>query len=240
MQLQRLVKLEMLDTVVSGTRRLLQFAQQIGCKRVLFVSSGAVYGRSQSTRVEFTENDLSGPDTLNARNAYAESKRLAEMLCTIYAKNYGLEIPIARCFAFVGPFLNLDIHYAIGNFIRDGLSNRTIEVKGDGRPLRSYLYPTDLMEWLITILVNGKSCQADNVGSNESISIGNLANLISKSFPGVGIVIRQAPVDQNPPESYVPSILKIRHERGLKIRVQLNEAIDRTIRWNQFYKPTVY
>ena len=107
---------------------------------------------------------------------YGKGKLESERLCI----ESGIDTVIARCFAFVGPFLPLDIHYAIGNFIRDALEGKDITVTGDGRPYRSYLYAADLMVWLWTILLEGVPGTAYNVGSENAVSIAELAKVISK------------------------------------------------------------
>jgi nucleoside-diphosphate-sugar epimerase len=223
---------EMIDTIVEGTRRVLEFSRNCVAKKVLFISSGAVYGK-QSVPLA-SEQYMNGPDTLNSKNVYAESKRLAELMCSVYADKFGIEIPIARCFAFVGPYLNLNIHFAIGNFIRDGLAGKTIEIKGDGTPMRSYLYSGDLVIWLLTMLVKGESKRAYNVGSDKAVSIEELAKNVSHCFMDkkVEYIVRQKPDPQKEKEQYVPSIDRARNELGLSVNFDLTESIRRTIKWN--------
>ncbi|MBA7696316.1 dTDP-glucose 4,6-dehydratase [subsurface metagenome] len=174
------------------------------------------------------------PDSTHSMSAYGQAKRMAELLCSIYQNQHGLEVVIARCFAFVGPYLNLDIHYAVGNFIRDGLNGKTIQVLGDGSPLRSYLYAADLAIWLWTILLKGQSGRAYNVGSDKEINIADLALRVSKYFPQrPEVKIAQTPVPSKAPERYVPCIDRAKKELKLQCWIELDEAIRRTI---DFYK----
>lgn len=224
---------EMMDTIVNGTRRVLEFSRINAVKKLLFVSSGAVYGKQPASITHVDEDCTNGPDILWPRNVYAESKRLAELMCSIYSSHYGIEIPIARCFAFVGPHLNLNIHFAIGNFIRDGLAKKEIEIKGDGTPLRSYMYSADIVIWLLTILVRGGSRKAYNVGSDQAISIEELAKKICNCFANkMNYVVRQKADPSKEREQYIPSIEKARKELNLAINFDLDESINRTINWH--------
>lgn len=224
--------LQMFDTVVLGTRQILDFAVKEKIPKVLVLSSGAVYGQ-QPVGVEFvTEDSLSAPDCINAKNTYAEGKRASEMLCAIYAKQFGLNIGVARIFALLGPLLNLGIHFAAGNFIRDAMAGKKITVSGDGRPVRSYLYPTDLIVWLLAILTHGKAGVAYNVGSEDAISIADLAALTSSGLGSHGYEVLGLSDSGWNPGRYVPSNELIRSELYVKQTIELDEAIKRTALWN--------
>ncbi len=223
--------LVMFDTIVEGTRRALQFSIASSVSRFLFVSSGAVYGAQPPQLAFVGESFEGGPDPLNPASAYAEGKRSAEMLCAL-AASPRLATTVARCFAFVGPYMKLDAHFAIGNFISDAMRGGPIRVKGDGSPFRSYLYASDLMVWLWTILFKGQSGKAYNVGSEEALNIATLAGEVAAAMPQqINFSIAATPMHGAPVHRYVPSTARAREELGLRAEVPLREAICRTRSW---------
>ena len=218
------------DTIVEGTRHTLDFAAQCHARKFLLTSSGAVYGKQPSDMTHISENYCGAPDTTDSNFAIGHGKRAAEFLCAQYSGKYGIETKIARCFAFVGPYLPLDIHYAIGNFIRDGLNGGPIQVNGDGTPYRSYLYAADLAIWLWKILFKGESCRAYNVGSEEAITIAELANTVAQCFPKpMEVIIAKTPDPERPSERYVPSTKRAREHCNLRQTINLQDSIKRTI-----------
>lgn len=222
----------MFDTIVEGTRRTLEFACHCGTKKFLFVSSGAVYGKQPFEVTQIPEDYKGVLDTLDLQSAYGEGKRVAELLCAFYAKQFGFEIKIARGFTFVGPYLPLDAHFAIGNFIRDGLSGASIKIKGDGSPYRSYLYASDMAVWLWTILFRGKPCFPYNVGSDVEITTLDVAGLVADQFePRPRIEITTNSTVSHSAGRYIPSTQRARQDLGLHSIVSLLEAIKRTLDW---------
>lgn len=225
----KLTPLQRYKQIVDGTRNLLDFAVGTGVKRFLLASSGAIYG-TQPVDVERIPEDWAGsPQLLVATNAYGLGKRAAEHLCMLYRDSYGVEPIIARCFAFVGRDLPLDVHFAIGNFIRDALWSDAIEVSGDGTPLRTYLDQEDLAHWLKTLLEHGRAGEPYNVGSDDVISIGQLARLVGDLLaPGKPVRVRDRTGAEAGRNRYVPDIRKAARELGLSVTVPLAEAIRRT------------
>lgn len=229
--------LGMLETMHLGTRRVLERACSANARHVLLLSSGAVYGR-QPPELERMPEDFPGSpmiDTPTSTALYGEGKRLMEMLAGDFHQRHGLPVVTARCFAFIGPHLPLDAHFAAGNFLRDACLGKEIVVQGDGRPFRSYLHAADLAIWLWTLLFRGHPGRAYNVGSDVPVSVAELAHLIASKAPiRPAVRILGAPGEALP-ERYVPDVSRARSELGLDIRIELPEAVDATFNWLKKY-----
>lgn len=224
--------LVMLDTIVQGTRRVLDFSVHAKIKKFLLTSSGAVYGVQPPNLSHVDEQYLGMADPLQVGAAYAGGKWVAEHLASTYARHYGFASKIARCFAFVGPYLPLDTHFAIGNFMQNALQQEPIHLHGDGTPYRSYLYAADLMIWLWTILCDGQNERAYNVGSEDAITLADLAHLLSKKTqPQVPVVIAKTPDPDTLPARYIPSTQRAQQELDLKQWINLEDGIQRTLNW---------
>ena len=221
-----------LETGVKGTWEALQMAKRCSAKRFLFVSSGAVYGKQPTSVERMDEHQRSDIDCTDPLSAYSEGKRFAETLACGFMRQYALPVMIARPFAFVGPHLPIDRHFAIGNFIRDALANTPIIIQGDGTPERSYLYAADLAIWLWTILTNGRPGQAYNVGSEEAHNLLTVASLVSEASEGHPPVIVMGAHSCTLPSRYVPDTSKALQELGLKPSISLVEGIRRTLDWH--------
>lgn len=226
--------LEMLSTIIAGTERALEFAVTHGTRKFLLTSSGAVYGKQASGVTHVPETYAGAPDSLDPASVYAEGKRTSELLCAIYQKKTELECKIARCWAFCGPHLPLDQHFAIGNFIGDVLAGRSIQILGDGTPRRSYLYAADLAIWLWTILFQAPPLVPFNVGSAHDVSIHELAQVVAATLdPKTEIRVARQPVPGAAPARYVPSVDRAHEMLGLRETITLEETIRRTAAWNR-------
>ena len=223
--------LQRYDEIVNGTRNILDYAVKNNVKRVLLTSSGGVYGPQPETLGEIPESYLGIPDPLDRMSAYSMAKRASEHLCCLYNDSYGLESTIARCFSFVGRDLPLTAHFAIGNFIHDALNNKNILVSGNGNPVRSYLDQKDLAIWLCSILMKAPAGAVYNVGSDDRVSIGDLAYLVRDILsPSKPIRFAGESDLYQGRNTYVPDISKAKSQLGLRVRISLRESIGEFIR----------
>ena len=208
---------EMYSIIVEGAERVLKFAVQAGVRRVLYVSSGAVYG------VQPPEVKNIGEDApCNPVSAYGQGKLRSEQMC----RDASVETVIVRCFAFIGEYLQLDNRFAIGNFIMDCMHGRAIEIKGDGTPMRSYMHGADLAEWLVSALVQGEAEGVYNIGSPAALSIADTAVLVQRVLDAEkGMIVRGKSVPGQLPPRYVPDVDKAKRQLGVKHKIDLERAV---------------
>jgi nucleoside-diphosphate-sugar epimerase len=226
--------LEMFSTMAAGTQRVLEFATTHQSRKFLLTSSGAVYGPQPPEITHVSENYSGAPNPLNPAHLYGEGKRVSELLCATFQNQTGIECKIARCWAFCGPHLPLNEHFAIGNFIGDVLAGRPIDIQGDGTPRRSYLYAADLAVWLWTILFRAPALQPFNVGSANDVSILELARIVAAVVnPKSEVRVARQAQPGTQPTRYVPNVDRARALLGLVETISLEESIRRTAEWNQ-------
>ena len=195
--------------------------------KIIYCSSGAAYGHQPADVLNISEDYVFGPiDGLPfEKRDYAAAKRDAEIEINKLGMA-GLNVCIVRCFTFLGPYLPLDQHFAIGNFIRDGLRGDLITVNAKSAVYRSYLYADDLVRWLMRIgQMSSIACPVFNVGSDESISIQDLAKKLAIYFQ---VDLQLPKIESQFVDRYIPSIEKAR-SIGCHIEYSLDRAIDATV-----------
>jgi len=224
----------MYDTIVDGMCNVLEVAASASRPRFLFTSSGAVYGRQPPDVPGLAEDHEPGAEALADLGAYHRGKRQAERLGEAAVAAGDAEVVTGRLFAFVGPYLPINAHFAVGNFIRDALDGGPVVVDGDGTPFRSYQYASDLVVWLLALLVRGESGRAYNVGSGEAIDIATLARTVAAEAGDVAVEINGTADPSRSAERYVPDCSRARAELGLANSVSLEEAVRRTVAWHRW------
>jgi dTDP-glucose 4,6-dehydratase len=208
----------------------LDLASTRGTRKFLYISSGAVYGKQPEDLTHVPEDYCGAPDPLDPRSAYGEGKRVGELFSVLESRKAGFEAKIVRCFAFIGPHLPLDAHFAAGNFIRDALAGGPIIVKGDGKSVRSYLYGADLAVWLWTFLFKGEPGSAYNVGSEHGLTISELADLVSHSG-SLKLQVEHAEKSEDISSRYLPNCHRARLGCQLSEWTPLSESVSKTVRW---------
>ena len=198
--------------------------------KILYTSSGAVYGQQPNKIKGFKENYLNYNKKINFKKGYKQSyanfKLKSEKLFEKMG-NEGFNVSIARCFAFVGEYLPLNSNFVIGNIIQNLLDKKDIKINANYRIYRSYMYADDLVKWLYKILENSNTqCPIYNVGSNERISIHQVANVLADKF---NLKIDTAKLSLKKIDNYIPNISKAKKILGLKIRNTSLEGIIKTL-----------
>lgn len=153
---------------IFGTMNLLEHLRAVGGGRLLFVSTGEIYGENPSVTDGFTEDSFGKIDSMNPRSCYPESKRAAETMCASYVRQYGADAVVARLCYIYGPTITNDNSRADAQFLRKAMAGEDIVMKSAGSQLRSYCYVTDAATALLTVLLRGETGCAYNVANRES------------------------------------------------------------------------
>lgn len=221
------------DDMLAGTRQALAFASAYGVQRLLLTGSGAQYGNFTDVRqTGVDEASAVACDSSQPASAYGEAKRVAELLAALHAQRHGIAVIHTRCFAFVGPGLALDGHFAIGNFLRDALAGRPLRLRSGGQAVRSYLYSADLAPWLLLLLLEAPGGTQVNVGSDQGIRILDLARQVATVVqPGLE-VLPGIDTAGEARQVYVPAINRAQ-ALGLAVWTPLSLAIERTAQWHR-------
>jgi nucleoside-diphosphate-sugar epimerase len=217
---------------VLGTINLLEYAKINPSSRVLFLSSGEVYGES-SEITEFTEEDCGYINFNDLRATYPTSKRTAEQLCLSYAQQFHIDVLISRLCYVYGPTMTDTDSRVIAQFLRNVLDNKDIIMKSEGLQIRSYCYLTDAVSALLHILLLGDIGGIYNVANKTSnVSIRQLAEALSAQF-GLPIKFEIPSMAEKSGYSKVTrAILNAAKLEGLgwNARVEIHEGLGRTVR----------
>lgn len=224
---------EKFDVLVSGTKRLLDFCKQRQVKRILFTSSGAAYSPKEfNTSSNAKEPGVYSLDLRLIESALGQGKKTAEFLFSLYAQENDAHCAVARCFSFVGPGLPLNLHYAIGNFLSDVLSNQPIKILGDGQAIRSYMHIADAINWLLFLLQNVNNFDIVNVGSDTPISMKALAEKLKTLSDSKHIIeisgLSKTAIGNPERNIYVPSVEKAKLVYNLTPTLSLDKALEDT------------
>lgn len=185
--------------------------------KIVYCSSGAVYGQQPENIEKMDEEfDFQNIEHLTSyKKEYTHEKRFAEQQI-IELSNLGLNVSIARCFSFFGPYLPKDQHFAYGNFIDAAERGEPILVKANHQVVRSYMHADDLVHSLIQVALHSNThCPIYNVGSDKPIEIRQLANNIAQKYQ---VPLKLTPITNHYIDRYVPNINKLKSIINFEIK----------------------
>ncbi|MCE2962251.1 MAG: NAD-dependent epimerase/dehydratase family protein [Chitinophagales bacterium] len=207
--------LEMIDVILNGTKNILEFAdKQKELKKLIFASSGAVYGQIPLENHGVREEERFDLDFNNPINAYAQAKRTAEMMCSIYYERKKMPLIIARGFAFIGAYLSESAHFAIKNFERQAKETGKIIIQSDGNAKRSYMKGDELAKILLSLLtVKSNFYYIYNIGSDEAKTLKEWAHWIAdKSGEVVVEILNNNTEGYSAGHNYIPNVDRMKQE----------------------------
>jgi dTDP-glucose 4,6-dehydratase len=216
-----------------AVKRYLDLAKKYHSKsKILYVSSGAIYGIQPKSIIGFKENYFKFNKKIQFNKSYKKEyssiKLKNENLFKKFADR-GRKVSIARCFSFVGEYLPQDSYYVVGNFIKSILYNKSIDIEANYQVLRTYMHEDDLVRWLLKILnYSNQDCPIYNVGSDDAISIHKLASILAKKY-NLNKDFINARMTKKLFDKYIPNIHKARKELNLINNYSSVDAIIKTI-----------
>jgi nucleoside-diphosphate-sugar epimerase len=224
-----------LQTFVHGTDALLRAASRVEpLRKILFLSSGLVYGPQPLDVERLGERVRGACDFGTVESAYIEAKRAAETLCAAYRSEHRLPTVVARPFAFIGPYQALSAPWAVNNFLQDGLHGGPVRILGNGETTRSYMYPSDMAVWMLTLALHGRPGGEYNVGSERGVTLRELASAVAEECGRTVEVVEGGPGRRPTSASrFVPDTRIARNDLGLVETVDLGTAIARTVAWHR-------
>jgi nucleoside-diphosphate-sugar epimerase len=220
--------LKMVKGVVHGAELIIDSARLYSnCPRVIHLSSGIVYGQNSAIDEHVFEKPI-GP-RVTGNNHYETAKLLTEQLLEKASSQGLIRAANPRLFAFIGPGLSLTDYFAAGNFMNSVVQSQVISIKGNPSTSRSYMYPTDLVTWLLHVLVN-PTVQPINIGGNKKVSLRELAEYMTRLNPKCEIAQNK---DFMPANHYYPSTELTEARYKVTQRVSLEDGLNR---WYKFLK----
>ncbi|MEY8513764.1 NAD-dependent epimerase/dehydratase family protein [Lactococcus taiwanensis] len=167
---------------VESTLKLLDYCREVKAEQFIYISSGEVYGQLPEDAVPFSE-DLSGYiDPLNVRSCYMLAKKLSENICVSYSHQYGLVTKIIRLSHVFGANYTTNDTRVSATFVTDALKGKDIVLKSLGNQLRSYVYISDAVSGILSILTSGENNSAYNVtNTDNSVTLAEFAQAIARN-----------------------------------------------------------
>ena len=225
----------LIDLNVNATRQLLELASRSG-GAFLFCSSGEAYGDPPPHLTPIPESYTGGPEPTAKRAIYGQSKRMGEVLCSVYREDKGVRAYAARISHLYGPGIGLNDQRVFGDFMRQALAGQPIRLRDQGQAIKTLGYIADATEMVFNILLRGQHT-IYNVGGTAHITIYELAQQIAALSGGVPVIVPEN-MDHSPHIGTDAGITKLDLSRyiaefGQPDFTDLTAGLKRMIDWNR-------
>lgn len=221
---------------VIGTYELMRFAVENRPESVLFVSSGEVYGVTNSDLI--SEEHFGASNPLDIRYCYGEGKRMGECFCKCYAEQYDIPVKIVRLGHTYGPTMDLKNDKRVfSEFVSNIVADENIVIKSDGSPMRAFCYIADAIAGFFKVLLDGLNGEAYNIANKKGlISIRELAETLIALYPEKGLSFEYVPrkiddeyIESEQKKHNVPDTKKLEN-LGWECKYGIKEGFFRTIK----------
>lgn len=216
----RLPAHEKIEKQLRCTLNIAKYCARKNVRRLIFLSSGAVYGNRKSKSENVTDFSL---DVTSRQSAYALAKLTCEQFLQSFCGQHSIELCILRCFTFAGPKIPKKSHYAYSNFIQAALSRNDIVIRGDGKDSRSYLHHKDFSRILMEVINRNDIPKIMNVGSEKAVTIQQLAEKIAELSGNCRVKILNEIPSIN--HYYVPKVTELKSFLPEYTPITLDEII---------------
>lgn len=228
--------LDTMDANVVGTQQLLEIAREHSIRSFLFFSSSEIYGDVPDIYYPTPETYNGSIDPVSPRAVYAESKRYGETLCAAFWRQYGVPTKMARVFSVYGPGFRLDDGRVMADFMRSRLHTQPINLLSDGSGVRAFSYTVDSVTGFWQLLLSDHNGEAFNIGSDQAVSMRQLAQLFGRiDEPQLEVTWQEEPEAhlRGAPSRVCPDLTKARQVLGYNPCVGLEDGIRRWLRWER-------
>lgn len=173
---------EVMDSIYSGTKQVLEYARKHKVKGVVYLSSMEVFGVVDSNQ-RVHENELGKLDIQNVRSCYSEGKRHAELLCKSYAEEYGVPVKIARLAQTFGAGVPKTDNRVFAQFVRSAIKGVDIVLHTSGQSIGNYCYTRDVVKAILFLLKRGTPGDVYTVVNEDTtMSIADMAKMVADKF----------------------------------------------------------
>lgn len=198
---------ETIETILAGTKNILELAREKQSAGVVYLSSMEVYGKVEQ-EIMLSEDTMGQIDLMSPRSCYPMAKRMAENLCCSYAAQYGIPVMVCRLAQTFGPGVKADDRRVFAYMARCALAGQNIELATSGSKKNMYLYTADAVTAILTILLLGQPANAYNAANPDTYcSVKEMAQAVADTFGEGKVQVKTNchadQVAQYPPDTFL-------------------------------------